>query len=45
MREIAGCCEDDYRVGPLPKAEVKPDVVISVTSQQHEANQEKQNGN
>jgi hypothetical protein len=45
MKEIAGCCEDDYRVGPPPKAEVRPDTVIIVTSKQHETNQEKQNGN
>jgi hypothetical protein len=50
MKEIASCCEGDYRVGPAPKDNIQePDFVVIVTSKQHEyqksIDQEKSNGN
>jgi len=39
MKEISGCCEGDYHVGPTPKKiQQNPDFVVVVTSTQHESN-------
>jgi len=47
MKEIASCCEGDYRVGPVPKVENQPEVVFTITSMQHEQQKQRetQNGN
>jgi hypothetical protein len=40
MKEISGCCEGDYHVGPTPKKiQQNPDFVVLVTSTQYERNQ------
>lgn len=36
MREIASCCEGDYRVGPAPKTTNPPEFVLIATSAQYE---------
>lgn len=49
MKAIGDCCEGDYRIGPPPKAAVKPEVIIIATSAQHDQHmvqkQESKNGN